>query len=161
MYFNNQFMDFICPLFLYHLKTIVLLCLIFILAWAPKKDFSPADVNEHLLPEPAEAKVNWWRMKFIKQNVHDPSEEERGPSYDDHHADLAGGHHVGVPIDVNQLHLILNIDHSRDGQPSRVKIALKYRTSPSRAWLRLNALQVLACFLACLLSACLPACLLS
>ena len=67
-------------------------------------------------------------MKFIKQNVHDPSEEERGPSYDDHHADLAGGHHVGVTIDVNQLHFIRNIDHSRDGQPSRIKIALKYRT---------------------------------
>ena len=67
-------------------------------------------------------------MKFIKQNVHDPSEEERGPSYDDHHADLAGGHHVGVPIDVNQLHFIRNIDHSRDGQASRIKIAFKYRT---------------------------------
>ena len=67
-------------------------------------------------------------MNFIKHNVHDPRKEERGPSDDDHRADLAGGHHVGVPIDVNQLHFIRNIDHCRDGQPSRIKIALKYRT---------------------------------
>ena len=37
---------------------------------------------------------------------------------------------------------------------------MSMRTSPSRAWLRLNALLVLACLLACL-PACLPVCLLA
>ena len=66
---------------------------------------------------------------------------------------------------VLRVYLVDQLSYSNYGTEKKFllqqrQFLLTYTTSPSRAWLRLNAFLLLACLLACLLFfACLPTCL--
>ena len=65
---------------------------------AAKIALLPENVDEHFL---FRAELDWWRMNFVIQYVHQPGRQEGHPPDGDHYDDLVLCQHMGGAIDVN------------------------------------------------------------
>ena len=71
-----------------------------------EKSLFAKDIYEALFFKSLWAKINKRGMHFVKQDVHQPSEEECQPPDHDHHPDLKLRHWMRVTIHINEDHTL-------------------------------------------------------